>query len=107
MIKKEINYKTKDLDEQYSDTTQQIKFDNEYYKQNIKKDYLKVIKNCTNLNMLKEAMQNFDECDLKKTATQLVFADGNPSSKIMLIGEAPGAEEDRQGRPFVGQVANF
>ena len=102
VIKKEINYKTKDLDEQYSDTTQQIKFDNEHYKQNIKKDYLKVIKNCTNLNMLKEAMHNFDECDLKKTATQLVFADGNPSSKIMLIGEAPGAEEDRQGRPFCG-----
>ena len=52
--------------------------------------------------MLKEAMQNFDKCDLKKTATQLVFADGNPSSNIMFIGEAPGAEEDRQGRPFCG-----
>ena len=52
--------------------------------------------------MLKKAIQNFEECDLKKTATQLVFADGNPASKIMLIGEAPGAEEDRQGRPFCG-----
>ena len=52
--------------------------------------------------MLKEAILNFDGCDLKKTATQLVFADGNPSSNIMLIGEAPGAEEDRQGIPFCG-----
>ena len=47
-------------------------------------------------------MQNFNGCELKKTATQLVFSDGNPKSKVMLIGEAPGAEEDRQGRPFCG-----
>jgi len=45
----------------------------------------------------------YDGCGLKLRATQLVFADGNPEADIMLIGEAPGAEEDRQGKPFVGR----
>ena len=62
----------------------------------------KIIEECNTLSQLKKAMQNFNGCELKKTATQLVFSDGNPKSKVMLIGEAPGAEEDRQGRPFCG-----
>jgi DNA polymerase len=45
----------------------------------------------------------YDGCGLKLRATQLCFADGNPDAQIMLIGEAPGAEEDRQGKPFVGR----
>jgi DNA polymerase len=44
----------------------------------------------------------FEGCALKQTATNLVFADGNPDSGLMLIGEAPGADEDRLGLPFVG-----
>ena len=64
--------------------------------------YLKELKNCSTLEMLKDAILKFDGCDLKKTATQIVFADGNPSSDIMFVGEAPGAEEDRQGIPFCG-----
>jgi len=51
---------------------------------------------------LKEALEAFDGCALKRTATRLVFADGNPEAKVMLIGEAPGADEDRTGLPFVG-----
>ena len=51
---------------------------------------------------LKEALDAFDGCALKRTATRLVFADGNPEAKVMLIGEAPGADEDRAGLPFVG-----
>jgi DNA polymerase len=51
---------------------------------------------------LRAAVAAFDGCALKKTATNLVFADGNPGAKLMLIGEAPGADEDRIGRPFVG-----
>ena len=51
---------------------------------------------------LKTALQEFDGCPLKKTATSIVFADGNPAGRVLLIGEAPGAEEDRQGKPFVG-----
>ncbi len=54
------------------------------------------------LEELKTALQNFEGCDLKKTAMNLVFGDGNPSASLMLVGEAPGAEEDRQGKPFVG-----
>jgi DNA polymerase len=51
---------------------------------------------------LAEALAAFDGCPLKRTATNLVFADGNPKARIMLVGEAPGADEDRIGRPFVG-----
>lgn len=55
------------------------------------------------LEELKSILGGYDGCGLKFRATQLVFADGNPEAKIMLIGEAPGAEEDRQGKPFVGR----
>ncbi|HYG85996.1 MAG TPA: uracil-DNA glycosylase [Azospirillum sp.] len=51
---------------------------------------------------LEEALRAFDGCPLKRTATNTVFADGNPQARIMLIGEAPGEDEDRQGKPFVG-----
>ena len=55
------------------------------------------------LVQLRELLQRFDGCALKHTATNLVFADGNPDARIMLVGEAPGADEDRQGLPFVGR----
>lgn len=55
-----------------------------------------------NLAELKEIMGAFEGCSLKKTALNLVFADGNEKANIMLIGEAPGADEDRLGLPFVG-----
>lgn len=51
---------------------------------------------------LAEALAAFDGCPLKQTATNLVFADGNPTARVMIIGEAPGADEDRAGKPFVG-----
>ncbi len=54
------------------------------------------------LTELAEALAAFDGCPLKKTATNLVFGDGNPAAQVMLIGEAPGADEDRAGKPFVG-----
>jgi DNA polymerase len=54
------------------------------------------------LSALREAMASFDGSPLRETATNLVFADGVPDSGLMLIGEAPGADEDRIGRPFVG-----
>jgi uracil-DNA glycosylase family 4 len=54
------------------------------------------------LDELRAALTAFDGCALKKTATNLVFADGNPAARVMFIGEAPGADEDRQGLPFVG-----
>jgi uracil-DNA glycosylase family 4 len=57
---------------------------------------------CRTLAELEAALASFDGCPLKETATRLCFADGNPQAPLMLIGEAPGAEEDRQGKPFVG-----
>jgi uracil-DNA glycosylase family 4 len=56
-----------------------------------------------NLDELRRALDSFEGCALRKTATQLVFADGNPEARVMLLGEAPGAEEDRAGKPFVGR----
>ena len=55
------------------------------------------------LDELRAILNDYTGCGLRFRATQLVFADGNPQAKIMLIGEAPGAEEDRQGKPFVGR----
>ncbi|MDB5408605.1 MAG: uracil-DNA glycosylase [Rhodospirillales bacterium] len=57
----------------------------------------------TTLASLAEAVAAFDGCALRRTATTTVFADGNPGARLMLIGEAPGAEEDRLGKPFVGR----
>lgn len=53
------------------------------------------------LDALRERMAAYD-CALKKGAQNLVFADGNPSADLMIVGEAPGAEEDKTGLPFVG-----
>jgi uracil-DNA glycosylase len=52
---------------------------------------------------LRAAVEAFDGCSLRRTATHTVFGDGNPAAALMLIGEAPGADEDRIGRPFVGR----
>ncbi|NMA98550.1 MAG: uracil-DNA glycosylase [Phyllobacteriaceae bacterium] len=59
------------------------------------------------LDDLKGLLESYNGCGLKFRATQLVFADGNPEAKIMLIGEAPGAEEDRIGKPFVGRSGHL
>ncbi len=59
-------------------------------------------RSATTLDALRSALAGFEGCALKATATNLVFADGNPKARIMLVGEAPGADEDRIGRPFVG-----
>jgi uracil-DNA glycosylase family 4 len=55
------------------------------------------------LEALRALLEKFDGCALKFTATRLVFADGNPQARIMLVGEAPGREEDLEGLPFVGR----
>ncbi len=57
---------------------------------------------CEDLEALEKAVRAFEGCPLKRTAKNTVFCDGNPKARIMLIGEAPGAEEDKMGKPFVG-----
>jgi uracil-DNA glycosylase len=59
------------------------------------------------LEELRAQLLAFEGCALKATATQLVFADGNPNADIMIVGEAPGADEDRQGLPFVGRAGQL
>lgn len=54
------------------------------------------------LDELRAAIDNFKGLAIKRTATQMVFADGNPQARVMFVGEAPGADEDRLGKPFVG-----
>ena len=57
-----------------------------------------------NLERLKKSIHSIKNCSLKTNAKNMVFSDGNPKSKIMLIGEAPGANEDQEGLPFVGRA---
>ncbi len=59
------------------------------------------------LEALREKLSAFDGCSLKFTSKNLVFADGNPLAKIMLVGEAPGKDEDLEGRPFVGKAGKM
>ena len=62
---------------------------------------------CTSLDQLVAAVRAFDGCALKRTATNTVIGDGNPAARLMIVGEAPGAEEDRQGLPFVGPAGRL
>jgi DNA polymerase len=57
---------------------------------------------CNTLAELEAAIRGFDSCALKRTAKNTVFADGTPGAPVMIVGEAPGADEDRLGKPFVG-----
>jgi len=59
------------------------------------------------LKKLKKSIQLIENCELKKNATNLVFGDGNISAKIMIIGEGPGAQEDAEGKPFVGRAGKL
>lgn len=54
------------------------------------------------LDELRAALDSFKGLSIKRTATNMVFSDGNPAARVMLVGEAPGADEDRMGKPFVG-----
>ncbi|MGH1402716.1 MAG: uracil-DNA glycosylase [Alphaproteobacteria bacterium] len=63
---------------------------------------VKLAKAVSSLDELQKTIAEFDGVSLKKTASNMVFSDGNPQADIMIIGEAPGADEDRMGKPFVG-----
>ena len=61
------------------------------------------VKDIQTLDELRAALERFEGCALRATATQLVFADGNPQARVMFVGEAPGRDEDIEGLPFVGR----
>jgi uracil-DNA glycosylase len=70
-----------------------------------KKDNFEISANkADNLFRLKKSIKEIKNCNLKNNATNIVFSDGNPKSKIMLVGEAPGSNEDQEGLPFVGRA---
>ena len=60
-----------------------------------------------NLQKLREKINEIKNCKLKENASNLVFSDGNPNSKVMIIGEGPGANEDKEGLPFVGRAGQL
>jgi uracil-DNA glycosylase len=66
-----------------------------------------LVANVNDLEVLRANLERFEGCALKTSAMQLVFADGNPRARLMFVGEAPGAEEDRQGVPFVGRAGQL
>lgn len=59
------------------------------------------------LEELRDALSAFDQCELKKGARNTVFADGNPAARVLILGEAPGREEDQEGLPFVGRAGQL
>jgi len=103
MIKK-INSKTIKLIKFYNLINHNLIYNNKAINR-FKKNNFGIAKNkAQNLQLLKKSILNIKNCELKKKATNIVFSDGNPNSKIMLIGEAPGANEDQEGTPFVGRA---
>ncbi len=67
----------------------------------------KAARAATALPALRDALAAFDHCDLKRGARNLVFSDGQAGARVMIIGEAPGRDEDREGRPFVGRAGQL
>jgi len=59
------------------------------------------------LEALRAAMAAYEQCELKRGARNLVFSDGSPGARVMIVGEAPGRDEDREGRPFVGRAGQL
>ena len=59
------------------------------------------------LQELKQLITNIKNCVLKKNSTNIVFSDGNPNAKIMIVGEGPGANEDLEGVPFIGRTGEL
>ncbi|MBU6397017.1 MAG: uracil-DNA glycosylase [Rhodospirillales bacterium] len=67
----------------------------------------RIAASCMSLDELETAMRGFSGCALRDTATQLVFADGAADARLVIVGEAPGGEEDRAGKPFIGPAGQL
>ena len=103
MIKK-INAKTIKLIKFYNFINYNLIYNNKAINR-YKKDTFEISGNkAEKLEKLKKSISDIKNCELKKSATNIVFADGNPKAKIMLIGEGPGSNEDQEGLPFVGRA---
>ena len=106
MVKK-INSKTIKLIKFYNFINYNLIYNNKTINR-YKKDVFEISGDkAEKLEKLKKSISNIKNCELKKNATNIVFADGNPKAKIMLIGEGPGANEDLEGLPFVGRAGEL
>ena len=104
---KRINSKLLKLIKYYSLINYNLVYDNRAinrYKNNTSKININKKKA---LNNLEDEINNIKNCELKKNAANIVFSDGNPESKIMIVGEGPGANEDKEGLPFVGRAGQL
>ena len=101
-IKQKIYHKLINNDLKYN-----LKSINRYKKNVSKKNSSFTEDKITQLKKLKDQINSIKNCELQKNATNLVFADGNPKSSIMIIGEGPGANEDKEGKPFVGRAGKL
>ena len=107
-MKKNLNQKLINLIEYYNLINANLLLSNAPIKRkNINTTNTFVGSKLEKLNDLKKKIQFIKNCDLKKNATNLVFGDGNINSKIMIIGEGPGANEDAEGKPFVGRAGKL
>ena len=107
-MKKNLNQKLIHLIEYYQLINADILFANSPINRNVKKE--RTLDNSSKkkkLEKLKHSIKNIKNCELKKNANNLVFSDGNINSKIMIIGEGPGAQEDLEGIPFVGRAGKL
>ena len=103
MIKK-INTKTIKLIKFYNFINYNLIYNNKAINR-YKKDAFEISDDkAKKLEKLKKSISNIKNCELKKSATNIVFADGNPKAKIMLIGEGPGSNEELEGLPFGGRA---
>ena len=66
-----------------------------------------IAQTASSLEALQAALASFEHCELKRGARNLVFSDGNPKARVMIVGEAPGRDEDQQGKPFVGRAGQL
>ena len=106
-MKKKINTKTIKLIKFYNFINYNLIYNNKAINR-YKKDIFEISNDkAKSLEKLKKSISNIKNCELKKNATNIVFADGNPKSKIMIIGEAPGSNEDQEGLPFVGRAGTL
>jgi uracil-DNA glycosylase family 4 len=103
MVKKNISNHTK-LIQYYKLINYNLIYNNKAINRYKKDSYEISANKIDNLEKLKKSIHSIKRCSLKDNATNMVFSDGNPKSKIMLIGEAPGANEDAEGLPFVGRA---
>ena len=108
---KKSNFKTNRVKLYHKLINNKLVYDNKSlnrYKKDIDKNLINNSKDrLAQLAELKVKINSIKNCELKKSATNLVFSDGNPFAKIMIIGEGPGANEDKEGRPFVGRAGKL